>query len=321
MSDPRIDHNAKLCAEFIREHRVTCRYDKISDQVDLLPLDLTGLFPFGYNPTIIEEDGKILMAYRYHWDSTLATKLAFAEIDFEGRVLSNKELHVVTSRSGEDPKFFRLRGGLYLSFVDSTWPEVPPKAVVRYAAFKDGQLSQSIVLPRFPGNDLRTIQKNYVFFEHAGTPYCIYQCSPEQHVYAINGDEISVPMKTNGPKYAYGPIKGGTAPLEYEGKLLRFAHSTLDNEWNGHHRRYYLLAMLLNPKPPFEVVRVSSKPILFGSEMDDILYSRRQACHHWKSGVVFPGGAIKRDDEFWVAIGINDSSVAIARIKPNRLNL
>lgn len=316
---PAIVHNSKLCADFIAAKKIVARYPKVSEQAALVPLDASGIFTFGYNPTICEHDDRILMAYRYHPDKTLATQLALAWLTSDGIVSKTRTLNI-SSGSNEDPRFFGLGKELFMSYVSSTWPEVPPKAVVRIGPLKADCLDAS-VQPRLPGNDGSEIQKNWVFFEHGSTLYCIYRSWPKQELYMINGDECSIPSVTPMPAWAYGPIKGGTTPLEYEGKLLRFAHSTLDSEWAGHHRRYYVLALLMDPKPPFRVLRVSKKPILFGSEIDDLPLEERARCHHWKSGVVFPGGAIARNGEFWLSLGINDSAVAIARIPPSRLHL
>jgi hypothetical protein len=72
---------------------------------------------------------------------------------------------------------------------------------------------------------------------------------------------------------------------------------------------------------PFAVVRVSRRPILFGSEIDSLTLEQRQACKHFKANVVFPGGVVVRDGYWLLALGVNDSACAVAKVTPAALNL
>ena len=113
-------------------------------------------------------------------------------------------------------------------------------------------------------------------------------------------------------------------PLEYDGKLLRFFHSTLDNEFAFPnrmvgYRRYFLGACLMDPTPPFQTVAVSRKPIVYGSEICGAPVP--PGVVNLNSRVVFPGGAIARDGYWVVAVGVNDYHCALLKITPKELNL
>lgn len=333
---PRMLHNSRLSVEYITRNRVCSRYPKVSDQIETIPLEKK-LKPHGYNPSIIDDNGFLLLAYRYHPEPTPMTKLAVAQVDVTGEIVSNIVLATEPGRSAEDPKLFSIGSEIWISFVSSTWPQMPAKAVVKYGCCNNSVMHQTVIQPALPGNDDTTIQKNWVFFVREDSLYCIYQCHPDQWIYLFPGSlpkqnsiqatavpvltqsQPGEPLVTTGPRWAYGAIKGGTAPIEYDGKLLRFFHSTLDNEFSGHHRRYYMGACLMEPTPPFQTVRVSRKPILFGSEIDDLRVKERPK--HWKANVVFPGGVVKRGNGWLVAVGINDSDCLIAKIKPEDLHL
>ena len=315
---PRISHNMNLWLKHAEYNAVTARYPAVTEQVETLPLDTAGLFRSGFNPTIIEHDGKLLMAYRYHQE-TLATSLAMAQIGAQGEILANDQLCTGTS-SFDDPKLFVFEGKLRVSYIKSRWPSENPTCVVKIGTVGVVNLQDSLQ-PNFPGNDGNSMQKNAVFFERNGRLYCIWKCSPSQQVFEVSNDTVTPMEETEGPRWAYGPIKGGTAPMEYDGKLLRFFHSTLDNEFAFPHkistrRRYFMGACLMEPSAPFKTVAVSKKPIVFGSEVGGV-----PDLFHFKPRVVFPGGAIARDGHFIVAVGVNDSQCALLKISPKELNL
>ena len=95
-------------------------------------------------------------------------------------------------------------------------------------------------------------------------------------------------------------------------ELLWFFHSRLDCLLFG--SRYFVGAMLMDPTIPFGMIGVSRKPILYGSE------GPREG-FHFKPSVVFPCGAVVDGDSFILALGVNDSSCMLARIRPENLNL
>lgn len=314
---PRIKHNADLCAAYVASSGVFSRYPRVSEQVETVPLELHKLEPFGYNPTMIEYKGRILMAYRYH-QGTLSTQLAIAEIDLLGHVLSHGKL-VVNSRSAEDPKFFTVGVGndLMMSWVDSVYPTFPPLASVHYGHWLGTELKE-IGRPVYGLNDGNHVEKNWVFFEHVDFIYFIYQCHPQQIVVRWTGEKESE-LITDAPKWPYGPIHGGTLPVPYEGKWLRFFHSPLDNDPGEQRRRYFMGALLMDPDPPFTITHVSRKPVLYGSEIGPV--KRKDCPLHFKPNVVFPGGILARNGYWLVALGVNDSACCIAKIKPEELNL
>lgn len=310
----RLEHNRKLMEEYVASSGVHCRFSKVSEQVDCIPLQRDKLKPFGYNPSIIEHDGRMFMAYRYH-QGTPSTKLAMAEIKETGEVVSGWPL-VMDGRSIEDPKLFPHNGHVFMSWVEASYPELPLRSVVKWGLY--AHLDGHIVSPtqiQFGRNDWTALEKSWVMFEHEGNAWFIYQSSPEQMVVRVDTLE---PQVSPGPKWAYGTIKGGTAPVPYEDKLLRFFHSTLDNDPGEWYRRYFIGAMLMENRPPFAVTHVSKTPIIYGNETG---FVKRNDCEHFKGNVVFPSGVIARDWGWLLSLGENDSSCVIAKVTPKELNL
>lgn len=314
---PRLQHNAEISADFIAKHNIFSRYPKVSEQVETEPLDLSGLKPHCYNPGLIEDRGFATIAYRYHYDGTLSTKLCIARLNPNGEVLSDGPLDV-DGKSIEDPKLFLYRKELWVSFVTSNFPDMPPKCVVRFGRVVNGKI-QEIVQPNIGKNDWSTMEKNWTFFVHRDQLYCVYRTHPQQEIYWLDGEPKAVHYTPTEPRWHYGPIKGGTAPVEYDGAYLRFFHSTLDNEFGQYRRRYFVGAYLMGKEPPFELLRVSKKPIIYGSEIDDLRVSQRP--FHWKANVVFPGGATVQRYGWCLSLGLNDSACLLAKIRPENLNL
>lgn len=315
---PAAAFNSPICDAFIKTMKVTSRYPKVTDQLPCRTFEPSGLKPFGYNPTIIEHDDMILMAYRYHpQPDSPSSRLVISQIDLDGAVLSNREPDF-NCKSGEDPKLFRGPSTWpWMSYVASSLPHLPARAVVRYTELVNGK-PQDLVTPNIGHNDETAIEKNWVMW--GGLLYfaVLYQCHPTHQVYTKNGNGWTL-HETPAPKWPWGPIKGGTPPVLHDGKLLRFFHSTTEKEFGPHPRRYYVGALLMEPKPPFKVLRVSSKPILYGSEIDDVRVKDRPP--HWKANVVFPGGAIPKGDGWILAVGVNDCQCVLAKVGENDLNL
>ncbi len=313
VKSPSKQHNETLCSVVLKELNVTSRYPKVCEQVETLPLDRSKLFAFGYNPSIVDFEGWMVLAYRYH-AGTPATQIALAQIDNAGAVVTNKTLSLDAS-STEDPRLFLHDGWPHLCFVVSDWPKMV-KSLVRYVKILNGK-PQGIFTPMIGQNDGQHTEKNWVFWSHEDSIMCLYRSSPTQQVY--NNDFVNGLMESEGPKWPYGQIRGGCI-VPWDGKLLRFFHSPLDNEWTSKQiRRYFVGCALMEPDPPFKTIRVSCKPILYGSEICRLKVKERP--FHWKSNVVFPGGAVVRGDHIVLAVGTNDSCIELCKLDEKALNL
>lgn len=291
----------------------------IQDQIKTVIVNRHALLSAAYNPSIIRHDGKLLMAYRWHSQQDFSTALAISEIDEAGNVRNTKQLTVPKGGgSYEDPRFFLFNGEPWLSYVDSTYPTMPPKCVTKYGKLKMDGPQWSLVnveRPPYPDNDMTGMTKNLVFFQHGQTLMCIYQSQPEQIIY---GDAT---WRSPSLHWKWGFCKGGTAPVPYREKLLRFFHSTLDNEVPPNRRRYYLGAMLMEPNPPFQQIALSSEPIVRGSEIDALKNMERAGINHYKPKVIFPGGCVDTNNGWIVSAGVNDSQCALITVTEGELKL
>ena len=303
---PRVKHNLELW----EKASLPPRYPAVTEQLECVTIQ--GLPPFSYNPSIIEGEGKLWLAYRHHPNGELDSKIHLCRLTEDGQTSDNNRVHIAAA-SAEDPRLFMYDYKLHLSWVESMWPS-EMKAVVKYGKLEANSV-QKPVRPALPKNDLTTIQKNYVFFEHEGKLLCIYGSVPDQVIYEVYVDQPVKEHKSASPRWPYGEIRGGTVPIPYEGKLLRFFHSGADTERGRQRRRYCIGASLMNPDPPYETIAVSKRPVLWGSEVPVTPWK----C--FKPMVVFCSGAVKRDWGWLLSVGVNDSAALLAKVKPEDLHL
>lgn len=317
------DYNSQVCGHFVTDNKVTARYRPVFEQLDHAPLDTSSLKPFGYNPSIYPgDDGYLWLAYRFHPNKNTRSLVCLSQVDEGGTIISNKVLSLDTgSGAAEDPKLFAGADPRFpaLSFVMSGLPR-SMVCVTRYTQLVNGK-PESIITPAIGKNDLTAMEKNWVFWYWDKSLYCLYQCAPVHRIYRLEGARTVEMMESDPPTWGYGEIRGGTPPLPFDVDLaIRFFHSHLDNEWAGSvRRRYFIGAYLMKNKPPFEVVRVTKRPILYGSEIDEIRVKDRP--HHWKANVVFAGGATTTPEGWTLAVGVNDSACFLAKIRACDLNL
>lgn len=281
-----------------------------------------GLHSNGYNPSILRtEEGGLLCSYRYHPERSWQTRLAIAEID-ESNMLAKQLLEVELPRewrdkSLEDMRLFRHQGKLYGSLTASKFPARPPVCVMLYGEIEQegGRMVMSNPIQvEYGHNDWTGLEKNFVFWDYEGRLMCIYQCHGEQIVLEVEGDKVVSEYRSEAPTWKYGDIRGGTSPLPYNGKWMRFFHSRAHYS-DSRQFRYHTGALLMEPTPPFKILKVSKTPILSGHEW------RNDAAHHHKLNVAIPYGALPDGDGFLVSVGINDSAACLCKIEGRQLKL
>jgi hypothetical protein len=321
---PSLLHNKKLADEYIAKAGNPSRYPPISEQVELLPLDTSRLPAHAYNPSLYQSNGHTYMTYRHHVRGGFQTLIGIAELDKDGRVMKTRDLPI-EGFSVEDAHLFSLHGEPWVSWVEARWEgrSANPKSVIKYAQLELPPAHENpdwkwnairTYQPAAGGNDWGSVQKNWVFFEQDENLFCVFLSHPQHCVWQIQGGTVIADNKTAPAQWPYGAIRGGNV-VPYGNKLLRFFHSSTIHGIGQYEKRYYIGALIMEGKPPFAVQAISKRPIIYGSEAPVV------DCYHFKPGVAFPCGAVVDRGSFIVALGVNDCQCALARIKPEQLNL
>lgn len=152
-------------------------------------------------------------------------------------------------------------------------------------------------------------EKNWVWFSHDKELHFIYQTAPQHRVVRFENGVVTqeyVTMKHN-PLWKAGEPRGGTTPVRVNDEYWTFFHSS--TPWKGLRRRYHMGAVAFQYKPPFELTRMTTLPLLTGSENDEFRIGMPP--------VVFPCGAIYENETWTVSMGVNDTHTAWVRI-PHR---
>ena len=151
-------------------------------------------------------------------------------------------------------------------------------------------------------------EKNWLWFEHGGRLHTIYMTDPHR-VITWNQDYTAADQtfETAAPDeswWRFGHARGGTPPVLVGDEYWSFFHSSTPwTEWtSAQKRRYHMGAYAFEAKPPFRITRFAKVPLLTGSPYDP-----------WAPGqplVVFPCGAILRNNTWLVTLGVNDMASA-----------
>lgn len=273
---------------------------------------------FSYNPSQIRFGDKLFTSYRFHPDpEKWRTELAITDGVKTWPVILPDQFR---DMSHEDMRLFLFEGKLHASYTVSQYGALPPiPCIVGYGKleFTDGncQVVDHSQL-RYGRNSFDGQEKNWLFFEHGTNLHCLYQTGPEQIVLQLNAGQITQEFKTKTPACPFGFPRGGTQPVPYQGMWLRFCHSQSVNKPDRGQWLYHVVAVLMESAPPFQIVSVSTAPILSGCEHP---YMSRH--RFWKPRIVFPAGVIQNGSGWDVALGINDSLCVTAHIRPEDLNL
>ena len=274
--------------------------------------EIKGLFDGAFNPSIIEQGGKILMAYR-HQTKEKPSSIAIAELNDKFRVRRNNPLIVpneISSHSLEDPHLFMHGEKFMMSYTVAVYPMPPFRCVVEYGELKntgEGWKLVSRFRPKHGKNDFSALEKNWCFFSNDGNIYAIYK---DGTVLQINEEKVERTFSHSKVDWKYGEKKGGCV-IPHNGKLLRFFHSRTDDGEKPVYWHYRVGASLIDSRAPFNVISTTQEPVLTGTE---------EWClsHYWKPNVVFPGSAIKSGEHVLLAYGMNDVACRIAKI-PNSI--
>lgn len=284
--------------------------------------------PRNYNASILEFEGKRLMAYRSHrMDQEGRCGIVVCDLNAKWEARKNTWLNLpeqVASRMvhHEDPRLFVFKDRLHVAFTETTFHgHAPYTCIMKYARLKKtakGWQVDRAFHPRYGRNDGSHQEKNWQFFQprpNAGLHF-IYQAEPHQ-VVELGKDGETVASFTESPKgfvkWPWGTIRGGTPPIRLnDDRWLTIFHSATPYPVAPYWRRYYAGAYVFDAKPPYRITEISQQPILTGSLEDGHAHDPRNI-DSWKPFVVFPSGIIPGGKGAWhVSYGVNDYMTVVA---------
>lgn len=324
-----LEHNTRLCLETLAKTKTHSRYPKISDQLPSKWIRSELLPSFQYNPSILRDQGKLWMTYRYHPDPTNpVTRLGLAQLHPETFEVISATPMEIEGPAQDDGRLFSYQGEIWMSWVEALTYTLPVRSVMKYGRVvmqfdhtgkKFGTIDR-VYQPSVGANDGTSAQKNWVFFEWSECLFCVYKSAPKYEIMQMQGDTNVHSYHSDGIHWPYGDIRGGNI-VPWGDKLLRFFHSRLENEMFGPRHRYFVGALTMEAKPPFKVLSVAKKPILYGCEVDDLTSSDRKNVPFYNPNVVFPCGAVESPGGWMISVGVNHAQCVLVNVTEKDLNL
>lgn len=188
-----------------------------------------------------------------------------------------------------------------------------------FGLFDEEWHCKSMVYPKIGGNpgqmgkiqNTKDYEKNWLYWLHDNSLHVLYKADPWKivafgHVWT---ESKTYEWTQGGVKWPWGTIRGGTNPVRVGDYYFTFHHSSLP--WKGRYRRYYAGCLAFDAAPPFRPRLITKEPLLAGSQND--IWTQR------KPLVVFPCGAVIKDNHWLVSLGVNDMRAAWMEIEHEHL--
>ncbi len=329
------------------------------DPVDLLPAgwlraQLDADFSI-YNPAIVCFRNRLLMAYRI--DSgrrkTMQRRIALCQLDKElnvipGTVIPFSDTIPDSDSRHYDPRFLVYQDRLFIHFNNNF--QTRPNQIHLVELDADTLEAKSTARPLQLNGPRQEIEKNWMFFEHDGDLYAIYQISPHIILRVDLGESGPVICRSvhttawDASRYAsrFGVPCGGAPPVRQGDVYMSFFHSRIQTGplrhllpfwphdlldglprypaaalrrvyWHLDQRRYYGGVYAFEAKPPFAPRWLAHEPVL-RPDMEPSR-SHRRRINPTAESVVYPCGAVAQEDGSWlISYGLHDERCCLRQI-------
>ena len=322
------------------------RWSSRSNQVDVLS---------AYNPAIVRFRKRLLMAYRIDSGhrATMHRRIGLCELDenlkvVPGSAVPFSETIPESDSRHYDPRFLVYQDRLFIHYNNNF--QTRPNRIHLVELDPDTLEAKSPARPLHLDSPRQEIEKNWMFFEHDGELWAVYQIWPHIILRVELGDDgpvICRPAHTTGwdvSPYAshYGVPCGGAPPVRQGDVYVSFFHSRIQVgplrhllpfwpqgmidglprypaaalrriRWCLDQRRYFGGVYAFEAKPPFTPRWITDEPVL-RPELEQPR-SRRRRINPTAESVVYPCGAVAQEDGSWlVSYGLHDERCCLRQI-------
>jgi predicted GH43/DUF377 family glycosyl hydrolase len=284
-------------------------------------------YPNAFNPSITRWRGKLLMSFRFTdlwnlWRSKIGLVWLDENFDPVGKpqLLNTRVNNPYIPSRTEDARLVTIGDRLFVIYNDSEDPKDSPdfRKMFLCEILFDGEsfsAKDPEGLKHYEG-EAGQWEKNWVPFDYHGSLLLAYSINPHLVFKPERGTEKCSTISSSSCKmtWDWGTIRGGTPALLLDNEYLAFFHSSkpLKSHESGLKEmyHYFMGAYKFKREPPFNITKISSKPIIGKG-----FYKGP----HLEKRVVFPGGFVFDEKYFWVIYGRDDSEVWIVKLDRNRL--
>lgn len=288
-------------------------------------------FPDAHNPSLLKLEEGYLFSFRYQpdrWGEYWISQIGVVMLDDQFEPIGEPQLldtrlvdNFIPSQS-EDARLFTYKEKTYLIYNDGV-ENVNPTTSQRRDMYlaelccEKGEFFLSTPLKLFY-EAKRSIpwQKNWVPFEWNGMLLLSYSMVPQEILFPnLKNGECYFGYKSHASvDWPLGVLRGSTHAVLDEGEYLAFFHSgmitssTASAGWNLWH--YFMGAYTFSAEPPFEITKLSAKPIIGEGFYTYSSFLKR---------VIFPSGFVIDGPYIHVAYGKDDSEMWIATLDKEAL--
>jgi predicted GH43/DUF377 family glycosyl hydrolase len=289
-------------------------------------------FPNAFNPSILKVGRGYLLSFRYQPDLTCQPwrsdiGVVFLNELFEPmtkpQLIDTRENNISTPSQSEDARLISCQGRIFLIYNDNR-DELWSNNSLRRDMYKaevlesDGKFTVSPPqkLVYFEDYYKTVCQKNWTPFEWDNKLFFGYTLNPHlvlnsnMNIGACYGQSISI----GTINWSFGALRGGTPAQLVDGEYLAFFHSSkkiMTHASLGQKMWHYFAgAYTFSNKPPFQIQKISSAPIVVNGFYTYADYYKR---------VIFPGGYVVSGDTIFLAYGKDDCEMWIAAIDKKAL--
>lgn len=289
-------------------------------------LEIPG-FPDAFNPSIIPWKDHFLLSFRFRDRVTgstnkiglIETTLAFDLSKETPFILEIRQSDPLLKEAVEDARLIMVGDELYVVYNNFAWTPTEPnrRVYIGRLAYQDNafHLLETFPLLSFEGSIDARKEKNWSPFLWNNSLYLIYSLMPHKILKPILGTNSCITEASSDSTivWPWGTPRGGTQAWLVEGEYLSFFHSvksmkTVHSE-GKEMPHYFMGAYTFASHPPFNITRVSPKPILGKN------FYTGPAYQTWKPlRALFPGGFIADDQWIWVFYGRQDHEMWVVKL-------
>ncbi len=248
-----------------------------------------------FNSSIIPWEDGYVFAWRNGWaGSDLYACRMDRQFQPIGRAVKLEIRHPDSSYGREDPRLFIFQNQLHISFtgVVGRVGQGVYHTNVLYARLDNQLKVDTVYSPRY--RNRTPSEKNWIFFEHDKTLYCVYSVNPHQ-VLRVVGERTELAHETPTLiPWSGGVIRGGASPVRVGNEFWAFAHDRV----HAGLAVYRTLLHTFSTTPPFAPLRYIPRPILVANS---VTKPEDQYC-----AVVFASGAVRAGTKWVVSHGVHD---------------
>lgn len=301
-----------------------------------------------YNPAIIRYRSRLLMAYRVDLGrgGAMQRKIGLCALDANLAVIPDSVRPFSDTIQGGhprhyDPRFLIYQDRLFLHYNNNV--QTRPNQIFLVEVDADTLAARTPARCLALAGPRRQIEKNWMFFEHDGELFAVYQIAPHT-ILRVNLDGhgtipcrriYTTPWDVTPYTKEYGLLGGGTPPVRQGNEYLSFFHSQQPLSplhWFMHYwpvapgrklprtiaaverrlrkpfarKRYLAGVYTFAATPPFPPRWLLPTPILH-PETEPPYQRYRQRINPDANGIVYPCGAVPWGDDRWlVSYGVHD---------------